>query len=94
MTRGGTPFIERASVDKCRSLLCLLTAFQLRSMRAGEDAKGVARSGFPRAAHRQNGSSAACGSAVLRACSRDLIRDLAVALLCLNRWDSLPVSTM
>ena len=32
--------------------------------------------------------------APLRACSRDLMRDLALVLLCLKRCDSLPVSTM
>lgn len=63
---------------------------------AGEAAKGVARSGFPRAADDQRpsaGGGLSCLSA-LRACSRALMRFLATVELCRKRWLSLPVSTM
>ncbi len=99
LTRGGTSFTERSSVDKCRSLLCLVTSFQGDEQPQGEDAKGVSRSGFPSARRLvlwllkvSLVEAGACPP--WRACSRDLIRVLAGALPCLKRCDSLPVWTM
>ena len=77
-------FNEPASVDKCRSLSCLLAPFS-RVM-------NTRRLGFP-ASQNGSGGGASC-RAPLRACSRDLMRDLALVLLCRKRCDSLPVSTI
>ena len=54
-------------------------------MCAGEDAQGVARSDFPRAAAAQMASLGGDYLSALRACSRALMRFLATALLCRKR---------
>ena len=84
-------------MDKCTQSLVIdfsLSGFSEFTDCTGKGAKGVARSGYPRARFAQNGSIGGAALLPLRACSRDLMRDFAARVLCWNRYDSLPVSTI
>ena len=84
LTRGWAPALQLPAVDNCSSFLLSLAGSDWWCD-AGEDAKGVARSGFPRA-RRSRHPGSACGSDAgnlfaLRSFSRALMRrfELAVA---------------